>query len=170
MLTIILVTLCIAVFASTARSRTARANPVAVTERASAVLLWLQTHPKPGTPRSRARLEHRFKAKVWWALQLAGVAWLDRRTGDVDVHSPFGCIHSHEGNWRDVGDPHWGGIQEDRGFMRTYGEDYIAAYHGLANVWPIWAQVVSGYRAYHGYHGYGPRYFGPWSTAGTCGL
>src|SRR4029078_3259970 len=30
------------------------------------------------------------------------------------------CIHRFEGSWRDSGDPYWGGLQMDRGFMRTY--------------------------------------------------
>jgi len=104
---------------------------------------------------------------VWWGLRLAGVAWLYR--GDVSTHSPFGCIHSHEGNWSDSGDPHWGGLQMDRGFQSTYGSEYMRLW-GLSNDWPIWAQVVAGYRAYHGYHGYRARSYGPWSTAGACGL
>jgi hypothetical protein len=159
----------IALTLATAKAR-GSANPVAVTERASAVLVWLDAHPNVGSSRSRANVRGKFKAKVWWGLRMAGVAWLDRRTGDVDVESPFGCIHSNEGKWDDDADPHWGGIQMDRGFQATYGSDYIRAFNGLANVWPIWAQVVAGYRAYHGYHGYRPRGFGPWSTAGMCGL
>lgn len=85
------------------------------------------------------------------------------------------CIHSHEGSWTDTGDPHWGGLQMDRGFMATYGTDYIRRFHGFANRWPIWAQMAAAERAYRGvdWRGStwpGPRYFTPWSTAGMCGL
>jgi hypothetical protein len=148
----------------------ARGGPVRMTERGSAVLVWLETHPKPGTPHSRAVVGNRFRALVWRGLRVAGVAWLDSRTGDVDPSSPFGCLHGHEGSWDDKDDPHWGGLQMDRGFMKTYASEFIHAFHGLADRWPIWAQVVAGYRAYHGYHGYGARHFHPWSTAGACGL
>ena len=30
------------------------------------------------------------------------------------------CIHRFEGSWRDAGDPYWGGLQMDRGFISTY--------------------------------------------------
>jgi hypothetical protein len=30
----------------------------------------------------------------------------------------------------DAGDPYWGGLQMDRGFMRAYGGDMIARHHG----------------------------------------
>jgi len=30
------------------------------------------------------------------------------------------CIHRYEGSWRDSGDPYWGGLQMDRGFMHSY--------------------------------------------------
>jgi hypothetical protein len=158
-----------------ARSEAAR-SPASITEKNSAVLLWLAGHPRPGNAHSRAVVTSRAKAKVWWGLRLAGVAWLDRRRGDVDPASPFGCVHSKEADWRDTGDPHWGGLQMDRGFMDTYATDYQRAFHGLANVWPIWAQVVAAYRAHRGVDWRGdtwpgPRGFTPWPNTGrACGL
>ena len=54
----------------------------------------------------------------------------------------------------------------DRGFMETYGSDFIARFHGYANVWPVWAQMVAAERAYSSGRGYGP-----WpNTARSCGL
>jgi hypothetical protein len=148
----------------------ARGGPVRMTERGSAVLVWLENHPKPGTPHSRAVVRNRFRALVWRGLRVAGVAWLDARTGDVDPSSPFGCIHQHEGPWKIHNPPYDGGLQEDHGFQATYGREYRHLW-GSAGHWPIWSQVVSGYRAYHGYHGYGARGFYPWpNTARYCGL
>jgi hypothetical protein len=167
---VVLYFILVAVATATTRGGT-RGSPVAMTERGSSVLVWLERHKKPGTPRSRARVEARFKALVWRGLRLAGVAWLDYRIGDIDPDSPFGCLHGHEANWRDAGDPHWGGLQMDGGFMDTYGSDYQHAFHGLADRWPIWSQVVAAYRAYHGYHGYPPRGYTPWPNTGrACGL
>jgi hypothetical protein len=154
------------------------ASPVAMTERGSAVLVWLERHPKAGALKLRNRrlrprdvVEARFKTLVWRGLRLAGVAWLDYHIGDINPGSPFGCIHGNEANWRDAGDPHWGGLQMDGGFMDTYGADYQRAFHGLADRWPIWAQVNAAYRAYHGFAGYGARGYGPWPNTGrACGL
>jgi hypothetical protein len=100
----------------------------------------------------------RAKARVWHGLSLAG------------VYHPFMCIHSHEGAWNsNTGNGYWGGLQFDSGFMGTYGSEYISLW-GYAHRWPVWAQMVAGYRAYHGYHGYGARGFSPWGTRGLCGL
>lgn len=76
------------------------------------------------------------------------------------------CIHRYEGSWTDSDDPYWGGLQMNRGFMETYGSDMIARFHGYANVWPVWAQMVVAERAYASGRGYGP-----WpNTARSCGL
>ena len=76
------------------------------------------------------------------------------------------CIHRGEGSWTDSGDPYWGGLQMDRGFMETYGADMIARYHGYANVWPPLAQMIVAERAYASGRG-----FYPWpNTARACGL
>ena len=59
------------------------------------------------------------------------------------------CIHRHEAAWNDGGDPYWGGLQMDRGFMRAYGGDMIARHHGgLADTWTPAEQIVVAERAY----------------------
>jgi hypothetical protein len=81
-------------------------------------------------------------------------------------YSAWLCIHSYEGAWNDSGDPYWGGLQMDRGFMATYGSDMIRRYHGFANVWPPLAQMVVAERAFASGRG-----FSPWpNTARYCGL
>ena len=60
------------------------------------------------------------------------------------------CIHRHEAAWNDRGDPYWGGLQMDRGFMRAYGRDMIRRHHGgLADTWTPAEQIVVAERAYH---------------------
>lgn len=76
------------------------------------------------------------------------------------------CIHRHEGAWNDSGDPYWGGLQMDRGFMRAYGRDMIARHHGgLADTWTPAEQIIVAERAYH------ERGFAPWpNTRIPCGV
>ena len=76
------------------------------------------------------------------------------------------CIHRHEAAWNDRGDPYWGGLQMDRGFMRAYGGDMIRRHHGgLADTWTPAEQIVVAERAY------ASRGFAPWpNTARSCGV
>ena len=76
------------------------------------------------------------------------------------------CIHRHEAAWNDRGDPYWGGLQMDRGFMLAYGRDMIRRHHGgLANTWTPAEQIVVAERAYQ------TRGFAPWpQTARSCGV
>lgn len=76
------------------------------------------------------------------------------------------CIHDHEGAWNDSGDPYWGGLQMDRGFMLAYGRDMIRRHHGgLANTWTPAEQIIVAERAYR------TRGFAPWPvTSRSCGL
>jgi hypothetical protein len=76
------------------------------------------------------------------------------------------CIHRHEAAWNDRGDPYWGGLQMDRGFMRAYGPDMIRRHHGgLADTWTPAEQIVVAERAYR------MRGFAPWpQTARSCGV
>lgn len=85
-------------------------------------------------------------------------------TGDVPAWT---CVHQHEGAWNDAGDPYWGGLQMNRGFMATYGGDVIALHHGgLANVWTPREQIVVAERGRVARHGYNP-----WPNTGrACGL
>lgn len=82
--------------------------------------------------------------------------------GDVPLWT---CIHQREAAWNDAGDPYWGGLQMDRGFMLAYGADKVAEYHGWANVWPIREQLVVAERGRVARHGYNP-----WPNTGrACG-
>jgi hypothetical protein len=81
-------------------------------------------------------------------------------TGPVPI---WVCIHRHEAAWNDRGDPYWGGLQMDRGFMGTYGRDMIRRYRGrLADAWSPRDQMVVAWRAVVGFAGFGPRGYGPW--------
>lgn len=83
--------------------------------------------------------------------------------GDVDAWT---CIHRREGAWNDTGDPYWGGLQMDRGFMGHYGRDMIERYHGWADRWSPRDQMVVAERARSSGRGYYP-----WpNTARACGL
>lgn len=77
------------------------------------------------------------------------------------------CIHSHEAAWNDPGDPYWGGLQMDRGFMRAYGRDMIRRHRGgLADTWTPAEQITVAERAYVRGRG-----FTPWpQTARMCGV
>jgi hypothetical protein len=75
------------------------------------------------------------------------------------------CIHRFEGSWTDSGDPYWGGLQMDRGFMRTYAPMLLLR-RGLANRWTALEQMWVAERAHRSGRGYWP-----WpSTARACGL
>ena len=84
----------------------------------------------------------------------------------LERYSAWVCIHQHEGAWNDSGDPYWGGLQMDRGFMRAYGSDMIARHKGgLADKWTPAEQIVVAERAY------ASRGFAPWpNTARSCGV
>ncbi len=101
-------------------------------------------------------------------LERLGVA----RVADLPRFSAWVCIHDHEGAWNDTGDPFWGGLQMDRGFMRTYGADFIREHAGegyrglgLADSWTEAEQIIAAERAY------ATRGFGPWpNTRKPCGV
>ena len=74
------------------------------------------------------------------------------------------CIHRFEGSWRDSGDPYWGGLQMDRGFMRSYAPAALL-HRGWANRWSALEQMWVAERAHR------TRGFYPWpNTARACGL
>jgi hypothetical protein len=74
------------------------------------------------------------------------------------------CIHRYEGSWRDSGDPYWGGLQMDRGFMRAYAPRLLLR-RGWADHWTPLEQMWVAEHAHDG------RGFTPWpSTARYCGL
>jgi hypothetical protein len=75
------------------------------------------------------------------------------------------CIHRYEGSWTDSGDPYWGGLQMDRGFMYRYAPRLLLR-RGLANHWTALEQMWVAERAHRSGRG-----FYPWpSTAHYCGL
>lgn len=86
------------------------------------------------------------------------------------------CIHNGKGATRGTGEGSWtastgngyfGGLQMDRGFMRTYGADMIRRHHGgLANTWTPREQIIVAERARASGRGYTP-----WPNTGrACGL
>lgn len=85
---------------------------------------------------------------------------------DLPTFDAFVCIHGHEAAWNDTGDPYWGGLQMDRGFMAAYGSDMIRKHHGgLADTWTPAEQIIVADRATH------TRGFGPWpKTRIPCGV
>ena len=88
-----------------------------------------------------------------------------RRAAHVPHRSAWLCIHHYEGSWQDSGDPYWGGLQMDRGFMRTYAARELLR-RGWANSWSPLEQMWVAERAYRSGRG-----FYPWpNTARYCGL
>jgi hypothetical protein len=105
--------------------------------------------------RRQSKTLHRYRARAARPLRLR-----------LQRFEAWVCIHRHEAAWNDSGDPYWGGLQMDRGFMSAYGEDMIARHHGgLANTWTPAEQIVVAERAYR------TRGFAPWpNTARSCGV
>ena len=148
--------------------------------------------PKPGTalareaPRVNARLTRKLRAVTWrWQVVMGRrrsrlVAPLDtrkalrfwrreaRRVRRLAANPPHRrgwiCIHHYEGSWRDSGDPYWGGLQMDRGFMRAYAPRVLLR-RGWANRWSALEQMWVAEHAHRG------RGYSPWpNTARVCGL
>jgi len=106
-----------------------------------------------------------------WQVRLADAALAVLRHGYARppiprfLESAFLCIHRYEAAWNaDTGNGYYGGLQMDLGFQRRYGADYLSRW-GTADNWPAWAQLETAVRAYRSGRG-----FGPWPTAGACGL
>src|SRR5262245_40188368 len=117
---------------------------------------------------TRYRYKHRLRlAKLradyrWWQSKTATAWWQfthpPHKTGWL-------CIHRYEGSWRDANDPYWGGLQMDRGFMRTYAPALLLR-RGYANSWSPEEQMWVAERAHRSGRGYWP-----WpNTARFCGL
>jgi hypothetical protein len=93
----------------------------------------------------------------------------ERRVIRLAAHPPHKsawlCIHRFEGSWADGGDPYWGGLQMDRGFMSTYAAR-VLLHKGWANRWTPLEQMWVAERALRSGRG-----FWPWpNTARACGL
>jgi hypothetical protein len=87
------------------------------------------------------------------------------RLGPHGVTQGLLCIHSFEGSWTDPAAPHWGGLQMDLDFQRSYGGEFLAAL-GTADRWPPFVQLAVAMRAYYAGRGYGP-----WpNTRKRCGI
>jgi len=149
--------------------------------------------PKPGArllareaPRVNARLTRKLRTATWrWQVVMGRTrsrlaAPLDtgralrfwrrevRRVRRLAAHPPHRrgwiCIHRYEGSWRDSGDPYWGGLQMDRGFMRAYAPRLLLR-RGWANHWSALEQMWVAEHAHRG------RGYTPWpNTARFCGL
>ena len=75
------------------------------------------------------------------------------------------CIHRYEAPWRDSGDPYWGGLQMDRGFMAGYAPHALLR-RGWADRWSPLEQMWVAEHAYRSGRG-----FEAWpNTARLCGL
>ncbi|TML55898.1 MAG: hypothetical protein E6G21_00570 [Actinobacteria bacterium] len=116
-----------------------------------------------GTARTTHPLGPNTKASLRFWARTAGQAYLRA------IHPPHRrawlCIHRYEGSWRDSGDPYWGGLQMDRGFMAGYAPRYLLR-RGLADRWSPFEQMWVAERAYRSGRG-----FHAWpSTARMCGL
>jgi hypothetical protein len=105
---------------------------------------------------------HSARALRYWRHQVRHIRW-------VAAHPPHKrgwlCIHRFEGSWSDSGDPYWGGLQMDRGFMSSYAPRFLLR-KGLANRWTPLEQMWVAERAHRAGRG-----FYPWpNTARSCGL
>jgi hypothetical protein len=148
--------------------------------------------PGPGTlsareaPKVNAKLTRRLRAVTWrWQVVMgrrrsslgaplstpralrfwSRKARLVRRLAGRPPHrTGWICIHRYEGSWRDSGDPYWGGLQMDRGFMRHYAPRLLLR-RGWANRWTVLEQMWVAEHAHRG------RGYTPWPhTARNCGL
>lgn len=118
----------------------------------------------------RAALIHSLDAVSWQRSENLKLA--RQMVGNVDAWT---CIHNGkgarygtgEGSWTDTGDPYWGGLQMDRGFMQEYGRDMILRHNGgLADTWTPREQIIVAQRAFAQGRGYAP-----WpNTSRACGL
>jgi hypothetical protein len=133
-----------------------------------------------------ARLIRSYRARTWRWQRLMGArltrspvspatadllrSWIRtaRRACARALHPPHRagwlCIHRYEGSWRDSGDPYWGGLQMDRGFMEGYAPHYLLR-RGYADHWSPLEQMWVAEHAHRG------RGYSPWpNTARYCGL
>jgi hypothetical protein len=116
-----------------------------------------------GSPRTGRAIRQSTRAVLRFWVRTA------RRAYVRAIHPPHKggwlCIHRYEGSWSDSGDPYWGGLQMDRGFMSGYAPRYLLD-RGLANNWSPLEQMWVAERAYRGGRGF---YAWP-NTARMCGL
>lgn len=141
-----------AAYSATAAKKTVLLRDTARRWEALMALPKAWTHASPGTPRSLRFWRQRYRAVV------RAAAHPPHKTGWL-------CIHRFEGSWKDSGDPYWGGLQMDRGFMRSYAP-LVLLRRGWADSWTPLEQMWVAERAHRSGRGYGP-----WpNTARYCGL
>ena len=84
-----------------------------------------------GLPRTRGSRRPTVPVLRFWLRHAARA----RRTAFHPPHlAAWLCIHRYEGAWSDGGDPYWGGLQMDRGFMLRYAPASLLR-RGWANAW-----------------------------------
>jgi hypothetical protein len=155
-------------------------------QRAAAKAATAEAKPGP-VRRVDPRRVRRFRGAVWRWQAVMGVRratsgaalrspralrfWSSqaRRIRRLAAHPPHRrgwiCIHRYEGGWHDAGDPYWGGLQMDRGFMQTYAPRVLLR-RGWADRWSPLEQMWVAERAHRSGRGYWP-----WpNTARSCGL
>jgi hypothetical protein len=142
------------------RLQSMHGRTIALARRAA---LPLPPPPRLGWRRERLRMQLSRQAQVLGRYRIQARRPLRLR---LDRFDAWVCIHRHEAAWNDTGDPYWGGLQMDRGFMRAYGRDMITRHRGgLADTWTPAEQIVVAERAYR------MRGFAPWpQTARSCGM
>ena len=116
-----------------------------------------------GSTRTHRSIRPSTKAVLRFWVRAAGRAYL--KAINPPHKGAWLCIHRYEGSWRDSGDPYWGGLQMDRGFMAGYAPRYLLR-RGFADHWSPVEQMWVAERAYRSGRGF---YAWP-STARYCGL
>jgi hypothetical protein len=118
--------------------------------------------PQLGWRRSSLRVQLKRQSHVLHSYRATAARPLRLR---LERFGAWVCIHRHEAAWNDSGDPYWGGLQMDRGFMRRYAPRVLLR-RGLADRWTPLEQMWVAERAYQSGRGYYP-----WPhTARACGL
>ena len=136
-------------------------NPVVVRRLRKTVWFWQSVMGAQRRVAAKAPL-HTVRALRYWRHQARRVTRLAARPPHK---RGWLCIHRFEGRWGDDGDPYWGGLQMDRGFMLTYAPRVLLR-RGWANRWTALQQMWVAERAHRSGRG-----FWPWpSTARFCGL
>ena len=161
-------------------SQTLSANKVLVNAASHARDVQMQRHVNPhlirryraktwrwqaltGSTRTHGSIRPSTKAVLRFWVRAAGRAYL--KAINPPHKGAWLCIHRHEGSWRDSGDPYWGGLQMDRGFMDGYAPRYLLS-RGFADRWSPLEQMWVAERAYRSGRGF---YAWP-NTARYCGL
>ena len=116
-----------------------------------------------GSTRTHRSVRPSTKAVLRFWVRAAGRAYL--KAINPPHKGAWLCIHRYEGSWRDSGDPYWGGLQMDRGFMAGYAPRYLLR-RGFADRWSPLEQMWVAERAYRSGRGF---YAWP-NTARYCGL